>query len=461
MLNCIRFCLYSFSQFVYLFLISCLLIILNTHNILSKDLSLAKKLQKAIPSVVSIYASNYSNPKETDIFLKSDIISGSRVSAGSGVIITEDGILITNNHVISGKNAIKIILEDGRTFIAKLIQSNSDLDLALLQIELDTLDNIKFQPINIISSKDVLIGETIFAIGNPFGVGISVTSGIVSALPNDKAHNKISLGSLIQVDAPMNPGSSGGALIDSDGNLIGINSSIFTKTGSFIGIGFAIPSDIVNLFIQRVLSGKQIKQFWLGLSAVNITNEIAKAKGLQYPRGIIITSINKGGPAAKSGLQIGDVILKLDGKDIDTISDITFIVASLESSYAMNMEIFRKSERKMISITPSIPLDLDPSSIIKVTDGNLKGIDFISVDQAIEFDVFHNSSLKEGVIVYNIEPNSLAYKLGLRRGDNIYSINGRAIQNIKQLTILLKEFNSSNRLQISFQRAGSNIDVSI
>ena len=439
---------------IFIFLI---FIMFLQYNLQAKDLQVAKQLTSIIPSVLSVYSANYTSAKEKELFFKTDVAKGFQVSTGSGVIIKDDGTFITNSHVIQGRNIIKVVLSDGRLMKANVLSVNTDLDLALLKIE---ATGVKFNPIKIVSSKDILVGETIFAIGNPFGVGISLTSGIISALPHDKLSAKVSMGSLIQVDAPINPGSSGGALIDADGNLIGITSSIFSKTGSFVGIGFAIPSDVVSLFIKRSSAGKKINQYWLGFSAVNVTNEIAKKKGLEYPKGIILTQVFPGGPADKAKLKIGDIIINFDNNPVNKMAEISFLVASLEQATAKNIVIMRQNKKIETTITPSVPVETIPRSELTIEKGLFTGVTVANNSDAVNFEI-NGSSFENGVVVYRIDLNSFLYNLGIRRGDLIVSLNLKTVTDVKDLVTIMDSIKPRAPIKLLLKRGIDTIDITV
>ena len=433
---------------IFIFLI---FIMFLQYNLQAKDLQVAKQLTSIIPSVLSVYSANYTSAKEKELFFKTDVAKGFQVSTGSGVIIKDDGTFITNSHVIQGRNIIKVVLSDGRLMKANVLSVNTDLDLALLKIE---ATGVKFNPIKIVSSKDILVGETIFAIGNPFGVGISLTSGIISALPHDKLSAKVSMGSLIQVDAPINPGSSGGALIDADGNLIGITSSIFSKTGSFVGIGFAIPSDVVSLFIKRSSAGKKINQYWLGFSAVNVTNEIAKKKGF------ILTQVFPGGPADKAKLKIGDIIINFDNNPVNKMAEISFLVASLEQATAKNIVIMRQNKKIETTITPSVPVETIPRSELTIEKGLFTGVTVANNSDAVNFEI-NGSSFENGVVVYRIDLNSFLYNLGIRRGDLIVSLNLKTVTDVKDLVTIMDSIKPRAPIKLLLKRGIDTIDITV
>ncbi|MBT7308429.1 MAG: trypsin-like serine protease, partial [Gammaproteobacteria bacterium] len=243
-------------------------------------------------------------------------------SLGSGVIVSREGHILTNNHVIDGADEIHIAMHDGRNSRARLIGSDPDTDLALLQVEMEELPAITFA-----QSSPLRVGDVVLAIGNPFGVGQTVTMGIVSAT------NRSQLGisnqeNFIQTDAAINPGNSGGALVDASGNLIGINTAIFSKTGASHGIGFAIPVTTAQHVMKQLIEHGQVQRGWIGIEMQNLTPELADSFGINTTHGAIIAGIYRNGPAAKAGLMPGDIITHVDGQLIQNGEEI--------AAYALN-----------------------------------------------------------------------------------------------------------------------------
>ncbi|MDR2007455.1 MAG: trypsin-like peptidase domain-containing protein [Alphaproteobacteria bacterium] len=300
-------------------------------------------LAKAMNSVVSVVATS----QESDIneFLKSSNTNGNK---GSGVIIDVNGLIITNSHVVADKPLIKVILNDGRILPAKIKYQDADLDLVILEIQ---GGKAKFQPIKFAATSSTLdLGDKVYAIGNPYGLGLSVTSGIISAL-SSKNNAFSNMGNLIQTDASLNPGNSGGALLNVRGELIGITVGIYGDES--IGIGFAIPIEVVKLFINRSINGEKIKEYGLGFNVVNVSFEMINKLGLSSPTGVIITNVSAGGAGDLAGVKALDVILSLGGKPVDSTSSLAFQVASIDSSEPLDMVVLRKGQVISLKIRPA------------------------------------------------------------------------------------------------------------
>ncbi len=438
-------------RLTYVYIVSIFIFLLKS-NIVIASSAQSEMLKNTLNSIVTVYAVNFNNKRDADSFLKSSVAGG---SAGSGVVIDKAGIFITNFHVIDGKSIIKVVLNDGRVFKANLIKSDNNLDLAILKIEDDSNN---FIPINMVSSENIEIGDSVFAIGNPFSVGISVSSGIVSALPNNKSGIS-KIGNLIQTDAPMNPGNSGGALIDINGNLVGINTAIFSKSGTFLGIGFAIPTDVVKLFISKSLNGKKIKQYWLGFSAVNVNAEIAKNYKLKAPKGVIITNIFKDGPADKANLKVGDIILSANKKVINSVNDISFVVASIENEEAIDLQMYSDGKIFYKEIIPQEPTEEVPAQITKLSDGIFRGLVIANNSNAISYEL-SVQYVENTLVVYDIEKSSILAKLGIKKGDIISSIDGQEIKNVDDLVKLILQDKTKEKYDLVFRRYNTYINVS-
>ena len=257
---------------------------------------------------------------------------------GSGVVVTQDGYILTNNHVVSDADEINVKLADGRSANAKVVGSDPDTDLAILKVDLK-----KLPVIGMGNSDKTQVGDIVFAIGNPFGVGQTVTHGIISATHrNDLGINTFE--NFIQTDAPINPGNSGGALIDVHGNLIGINNVIFTKTGGFQGIGFAIPVNLAKEVMADLINQGHVTRGWLGISLGKLTDDVRQA--LKYPKGdgAAIAAVIRGGPAHTAGLRPGDIIISVDGKNVASASDALSITSKLKPDAAYPISVIREGE---------------------------------------------------------------------------------------------------------------------
>jgi Do/DeqQ family serine protease len=266
---------------------------------------------------------------------------------GSGVIVSASGYLLTNNHVVEGAEQIEVVLSDRRRARAKVIGTDPDSDLAVLKIELDKL------PVMVLGDSDnAQVGDLVLAIGNPFGVGQTVTSGIISALGRNQRINTFE--NFIQTDAAINPGNSGGALVDSQGRLLGINTAIYSRSGGSLGIGFAIPISTAKQVLESIVRDGQVTRGWIGIEPNDLAPEIAEAFGIVAERGVAVTGVMQGGPAGKAGMAPGDVVLSIGGTPVDDVAHLLSAVAVLKPGVPANIEIQRKKTVLSLSITPGV-----------------------------------------------------------------------------------------------------------
>jgi Do/DeqQ family serine protease len=293
--------------------------------------SYAGAARRATPAVVSITArkapqrSLQSNDPWFRFFFgdRAEQLQQPQVGLGSGVIVTADGYLLTNNHVIEGADDIEVQLVDGRTATARLIGTDPESDLAVLKVELDRLPAIGF------GDADALqVGDVVLAIGNPFGVGQTVTSGIVSALGRDQLGINL-FENFIQTDAAINPGNSGGALVDASGNLVGINTAIYSRSGGNLGIGFAIPAGTARQVMQGLIKDGQVTRGWIGVEPRDLTPEIAQTLNLPIRQGVLITGVLQSGPASSGGVRPGDVVFKVGERSVANTAQLLNAVAAL------------------------------------------------------------------------------------------------------------------------------------
>ena len=309
--------------------------------------------QKASAAVVSINTSKAArrNPHSNDPWFRfffGDQDNEPQVGLGSGVIVSPTGYILTNNHVIEGADEIEVILNDSRRSRARVIGSDPDSDLAVLKVELDKL------PVIVLGNSDSLqVGDPVLAIGNPFGVGQTVTSGIVSAL----GRNQLGINTFenfIQTDAAINPGNSGGALVDASGNLLGINTAIYSRSGGNMGIGFAIPVATAQQVLESIVKEGQVTRGWIGVEPSDLSPELAETFGVKADEGVIITGVLQNGPAAQAGIRPGDVITRVADQPVHNVSELLTKVAALKPGAQASFVVRRQERTLEVSITPGV-----------------------------------------------------------------------------------------------------------
>jgi Do/DeqQ family serine protease len=313
--------------------------------------SLSGAAKKAAPAVVSINTSKNAPPRSHQgdpwfRFFFGDQGEQAQAGLGSGVIVSPEGYVLTNNHVVEGADEIEVALNDGRHAQARVIGTDPDSDLALLKIELNKL------PVIMLGNSDALaVGDRVLAIGNPFGVGQTVTGGIVSAL----GRNHLGINTFenfIQTDAAINPGNSGGALVDVYGHLMGVNTAIYSRSGGNMGIGFAIPVSTAKQVMDSLLRDGKVTRGWIGVEPNNLSPELAATFGVQATSGVLITGVLQNGPAAQAGLQPGDVITGVAGKGVTNVADLLTRVAALKPGVATAFSLLRHEQTLTLQITP-------------------------------------------------------------------------------------------------------------
>jgi serine protease DegQ len=309
--------------------------------------------KRAMPSVVNISAtrsSSNNNPLLNDPFFRRFFGEQAKPrterpsSSGSGVIMSPQGHILTNNHVIQGAGAIEVALADGRQATAKVIGTDPDTDLAVLQIDLRDLPTITLG-----HSEEANVGDVVLAIGNPFGVGQTVTMGIISAL----GRNSVGINTyenFIQTDAAVNPGNSGGALVDANGNLLGINSAIYSQNGGSLGIGFAIPVSTIKMVMEAIITDGQVVRGYLGISPEDITEEMAESFNIKQTKGSIVAAVVRGGPADQAGVKPGDICIAIDGKAFSNSREMMNQIAQLKPNSKAKLTLVRQSNEMQLDI---------------------------------------------------------------------------------------------------------------
>ena len=312
--------------------------------------SFSAAVKKAAPAVVSINTTAR-NPYGNDPWFRfffGDRGDQPQAGLGSGVIMSPEGYVLTNNHVVEGADAIEVVLQDARRTPAKVIGTDPESDLAVLKIDLDKL------PVMTLGDSDALqVGDQVLAIGNPFGVGQTVTSGIVSAL----GRNQLGINTFenfIQTDAAINPGNSGGALTDIHGNLMGVNTAIYSRSGGSMGIGFAIPVSIAKQVMESIVTNGRVVRGWIGVEPTDLTPELAETFGIKAgEQGVIITGVLNNGPAGQAGIRPGDVIAQIDGKPVASVSALLSGVSALKPGQAAPFTVLRRGEKLELKVTPA------------------------------------------------------------------------------------------------------------
>jgi Do/DeqQ family serine protease len=403
-------------------------------------LSFAPIVRKVAPAVVNVYASRTDvqprNPLFDDPIFRHFFGDSQEQrpggptaqSLGSGVLIDPSGLVVTNYHVIAGMTDVKVALSDRREMTAKIVLRDQRTDLAVLR--LDGKGPFPFMEFD--DSDKLEVGDLVLAIGDPFGVGQTVTQGIISALA--RTEEGIShYGFFIQTDAAINPGNSGGALVDMRGRLIGINSAIVSQTGSSVGIGFAIPSDMVKVIVATAKSGsKEVRRPWLGAGLQNITKDIADSLNLDRPVGTLVTDVTAKGPAERAGLQHGDIIVAVDGQSTDDLEAFSYRFATVPLGSNAVFSVIRdgKPLKLTIKAEPAPELPRDP---IKIAGSSpFAGATVINISPAVA-EEFSLESAQRGVVISDIDSDSRAAAVNLQKGDVVIAVNNTKINTTHDL----------------------------
>jgi serine protease Do len=430
-------------------------------------LSFAPLVKQASPAVVNIYTKRrvqtQMSPLLQDPLFQRFFgeafrgIPRERVesSLGSGVILESDGLIVTNAHVIQGSDEITVVLADRREFPAKIVASDEKVDLAVLRID---PGKEKLPVLAMHDSDDLEVGDLVLAIGNPFGVGQTVTSGIVSAV----ARTAVGISDynfFIQTDAAINPGNSGGALISMDGKLVGINSAIYSRSGGSIGIGFAIPANMVRTVVDAVRGGGKLVRPWIGAGGQAVTSDIATSLGLSRPAGVLINQVRKGGPADQAGLKVGDVVTAVNGRTVDDPDSMRYRVATLAVGGNTSLTVLRQGKEQSLSLRLIGPPET-PARDETVLNGRnpLAGAKVANLNPALVEEIsFEGAS--DGVVVLDVARGSAAAGLGLRPGDLLLKVNDQAINSVRDLTGAVNA--QTRRWTISVRRGDQTLTTTV
>ncbi|URL07475.1 Do family serine endopeptidase [Avibacterium sp. 21-595] len=412
---------------------------------LSSTPTLAPMLEQVLPSVVSIAVEgkqktrfqNDDIPEEFKFFFGPEIFNNNSPRSfkglGSGVIINaEKGYVLTNNHVIDQADKITVKLQDGREFNAKLVGADELSDIALIQLE----DPKNLTEIKMADSDKLRVGDYTVAVGNPFGLGQTVTSGIVSALGRSTGSEKGSYENYIQTDAAVNQGNSGGPLLNLNGELIGINTAIISPSGGNAGIAFAIPSNMANSLVKQILEFGEVRRGLLGIKGAELNAELAKALKINAQQGAFISEVLPDSAAEKAGLQAGDVITAINGQKLSSFAELRAKIATTGAGKSVELTYLRDGKSHTTSVT------LQPDEEAKASATNL-----LPALEGAELSNY-NAKGQKGVEISKIKDKSLAQRLGLKDGDVIIGINRAPVENLDQLRKSLKDKPSTIALNI-------------
>jgi Do/DeqQ family serine protease len=426
-------------------------------------LSYAPVVQHVAPAVVNVYAAKVvqnRNPLLDDPIFRRFFGGGPggggnqlQRSLGSGVIVDATGLVVTNNHVIEGADEVKVSLADKREFEATLVLKDPRTDLAILRIK---DGHERFPVLDFADSDAVQVGDVVLAIGNPFGVGQTVTHGIVSAL----ARTQVGISDyqfFIQTDAAINPGNSGVALVDLTGKLVGINTAIFSRSGGSQGIGFAIPANMVRVVVGSAKTGgNAVVRPWLGAKLQAVTADIADSMGLKRPTGALIANVAPNSPAARAGLKAGDLIMSVDSQDVEDPNAFDYRFATKPLGGSAKLGVLRAGREQAVTVALQSAPETPRDEIVIRSRSPFSGVKIANLSPALA-DELQVRNVEEGVVIVDIDTGSYARNLGFQRGDVIEEVNGERIAKTQDLERLSAVPNRSWRIIIL--RGGQKISA--
>ena len=429
-------------------------------------LSYAPVVQRVAPGVVNVYAAKtvavqnplFDDPLFRRFFGGQDGLGGGEQvqrSLGSGVLVDPSGLVVTNHHVIEGADQVKVSLADKREFEAEIVLKDARSDLAVLRLK---AQGERFPAVDFADSDALQVGDVVLAIGNPFGVGQTVTHGIVSAV----ARTQVGISDyqfFIQTDAAINPGNSGGALVDLSGKLIGINTAIFSRSGGSQGIGFAIPANMVKVVVASARTGgTAVKRPWLGAKLQAVTPELAEGLGIKRPTGALIASIIPGSAAARAGLKTGDLITAIDGQGVDDQNAFDYRFATKPLGGTAKLSVVRGGREMAVAVALETPPDIPHDELVIHSRSPFQGAKVSNLSPLIadnlRIDPAHN-----GVVVLEVADGSLAQNIGIQRGDIVLSVNNQKIAKTHDLERATAQ--QSRLWHITILRGGQEMSVTL
>ncbi len=433
--------------------------------------SFAPIVKKVVPSVVKVEVSIPG--KETEVGLPNGLpdnpffrqffgnqfggghqkfMTPPQSGVGSGVIVTKDGYILTNNHVVDGAKELKVTLDDGREFKAKVVGRDPKSDVAVIKIEAKDLPAITFA-----DSSQSEVGDVVLAIGNPFNVGQTVTMGIISATGRGGVGIE-QYEDFIQTDAAINPGNSGGALVTTDGKLAGINTAIYSRSGGSVGIGFAIPANLARRVVEGALGGGSVKLAWIGADGQPVTAEIAQSIGLGRPGGVLLKNVFPGGPAANAGLRSGQVIESVDGTEVDDMQGLNYRIATHKAGDIVHVHVEGGGSAHDVAVTLGFPPETPPRQLTAIAGRNpLTGAKVENLSPAVAVDL-QLDLMDKGVVVVSVAEGTISANQGFQPGDIIRSVNGAPIGSVGQLQAAL---NGAAHWDMIVQRGEQKLTLSV
>ena len=428
------------------------------------DLTFAPLVKQASPAVVNVFTRRTvqtsvspfaSDPRFRRFFGAPQQQQRVQGSLGSGVIVGSDGVIVTNNHVVEGADEFRIVLSDRREYPAELILADERTDLAVLKIdeEAGELPTLPFA-----DTRSLEVGDLVLAIGNPFGVGQTVTSGIVSAT----ARTDVGVSDyafFIQTDAAINPGNSGGALISSRGELVGVNTAIFSRSGGSNGIGFAIPAEMVRRVVDAAVNEGRVVRPWLGLKGQSVSFDIAKSQGLDRPVGVIVTEVYEDGPAERASLRRGDLITAIDGREVFDERGLNFFTATMSPGERVTLDVLRSGQPVKTEVLLSPPPGATDAEL-RLLEGRhpFSGAEVAELSPALA-EAMGGDPFVKGVLVTRMLRRSIARRVGVRPGDIIIGVNGEETFSFAALDQALAA--TDGVWQITVERNGQRLSSTV